>query len=132
MFIEPIAIMVMTLPVMFPIMVGTGFDPIWLGVISIKLAEISLITPPVGLNVYVVKSASPIPLALEDVFMGILPFLVMDFLTLALLIAFPQITLVLPLSDIRDYHNKCIRILDTQEYFFDGSKVPFTPARILE
>ena len=96
MFIEPIAIMVMTLPVMFPIMVGTGFDPIWLGVISIKLAEISLITPPVGLNVYVVKSASPIPLSLEDVFMGILPFLVMDFLTLALLIAFPQITLVLP------------------------------------
>ncbi|MFH1596883.1 MAG: TRAP transporter large permease, partial [Pseudomonadota bacterium] len=75
MFIEPIAIMVMILPLMFPIMVGAGFDPIWLGVISIKLAEIALITPPVGLNVYVVKSASPIPLSLEDVFAGILPFL---------------------------------------------------------
>lgn len=96
MFIEPIAIMVMTLPVMFPIMVGAGFDPIWLGVISIKLAEISLITPPVGLNVYVVKSASPVPLSLEDVFAGILPFLLLDVITLALLIAFPQITLVLP------------------------------------
>jgi tripartite ATP-independent transporter DctM subunit len=96
MLIDPIAIMVMTLPVMFPIMVGAGFDPIWLGVISIKLAEISLITPPVGLNVYVVRSSSPIPLSLEDVFAGVMPFLVLDVITLALLIAFPQIVLVLP------------------------------------
>ncbi len=96
MLIDPIAIMVMTLPVMFPIMVGAGFDPIWLGVISIKLAEISLITPPVGLNVYVVRSSSPIPLTLEDVFAGIMPFLLLDFITLGLLIAFPQIVLVLP------------------------------------
>ncbi len=96
MLIDPIAIMVMTLPVMFPIMVGAGFDPIWLGVIAIKLAEISLITPPVGLNVYVVRSSSPIPLSLEDVFAGIMPFLVLDFITLGLLIAFPQIVLVLP------------------------------------
>ena len=96
MFIDPIAIMVMTLPVMFPIMTGAGFDPIWLGVISIKLAEISLITPPVGLNVYVVRSASPIPLSLEDVFAGVLPFLLLDVVTLGLLIAFPQIVLVLP------------------------------------
>ena len=86
----------MTLPLMFPIMVGAGFDPIWLGVISIKLAEISLITPPVGLNVYVVKSASPIPLTLEDVFAGILPFLLLDIFTLVLLIVFPQIVLVQP------------------------------------
>ena len=96
MFIDPIAIMVMTLPVMFPIMVGAGFDPVWLGVIAIKLAEISLITPPVGLNVYVVRSASPIPLSLEDVFAGVWPFLILDFFTLGLLIAFPQIVLFLP------------------------------------
>ncbi len=96
MLIDPIAIMVMTLPVMLPIMIGVGFDPIWLGVISIKLAEISLITPPVGLNVYVVRSASPIPLSLEDVFAGIMPFLLLDFITLGLLIAFPQIVLLLP------------------------------------
>ena len=69
MLIDPIAVMVMTLPVMSPIMVGSGYDPIWLGVIAIKLAEISLITPPVGLNVYVVRSASPLPL--EDVFTGV-------------------------------------------------------------
>jgi C4-dicarboxylate transporter DctM subunit len=96
MLIDPIAIMVMTLPVMFPIMVGSGYDPIWLGVISIKLAEISLITPPVGLNVYVVRSASPVPLTLEDVFAGVMPFLVLDVFTLALLIVFPEIVLFLP------------------------------------
>lgn len=96
MFIEPIAIMVMTLPVMFPVMVGAGFDPIWLGVIAIKLAEMSLMTPPVGLNVYVVRSSSPIPLSLEDVFAGVTPFLLMDCITLTLLIVFPDIALVLP------------------------------------
>ena len=67
-----------------------------LGVIAIKLAEISLITPPVGLNVYVVRSASPIPLRLEEVFAGVMPFLAIDVLTLLLLIAVPEITLALP------------------------------------
>jgi tripartite ATP-independent transporter DctM subunit len=96
MLIDPIAIMVMTLPVMFPIMTSVGYDPIWLGVIAIKLAEISLITPPVGLNVYVVRSASPVPMSLEQVFAGVTPFLLMDVVTLGLLIAFPSIVLFLP------------------------------------
>jgi C4-dicarboxylate transporter DctM subunit len=96
MLIDPIAIMVMTLPVMFPIMTSVGYDPIWLGVIAIKLAEISLITPPVGLNVYVVRSASPVPLRLEEVFAGVTPFLIMDLFTLGMLIAFPSIVLLLP------------------------------------
>ncbi len=96
MLIDPIAIMVMTLPLMFPIMTSVGYDPIWLGVIAIKLAEISLITPPVGLNVYVVRSASPVPLRLEEVFAGVTPFLLMDLFTLARLIAFPGIVLLLP------------------------------------
>jgi C4-dicarboxylate transporter DctM subunit len=96
MLIDPIAIMVITLPVMYPILTGAGFDPIWLGVIAIKLAEMSLITPPVGLNVYVVRSASPIPLKLEEVFAGVMPFLVIDVFTLLLLIFIPEITLFLP------------------------------------
>ena len=96
MLIDPIAIMVITLPVMFPILTGVGFDPIWLGVIAIKLAEVSLITPPVGLNVYVVRSASPIPLRLEEVFAGVMPFIAIDVLALALLVAFPEISLALP------------------------------------
>lgn len=96
MLIDPIAIMVITLPVMFPILTGAGFDPIWLGVIAIKLAEISLITPPVGLNVYVVRSASPVPLRLEEAFAGVMPFVGMDVLTLLLLIFIPELTLALP------------------------------------
>ncbi|MCG6121270.1 MAG: TRAP transporter large permease [Microvirga sp.] len=96
MVIEPIAILVMTLPIMFPVITGAGFDPIWLGVISVKLAEISLITPPVGLNVYIVRSASPIPLTLGDVFTGVTPFILMEVVILALLIAFPAIALFLP------------------------------------
>lgn len=96
MVIEPIAILVMTLPIMFPVITGAGFDPIWLGVISVKLAEISLITPPVGLNVYIVRSASPIPLTLVDVFKGVTPFILMEVVILALLIAFPAIALFLP------------------------------------
>lgn len=96
MFIEPIAIMIMTLPVMFPVMVEVGYDPIWLGIIAIKMAEISLITPPVGLNVYVVRSSSPVPLTLGDVFAGVTPFIVMEFVVLILLIIFPAIVTFLP------------------------------------
>ncbi|CAN1493067.1 DctQ TRAP-type C4-dicarboxylate transport system, large permease component [Burkholderiaceae bacterium] len=96
MFIEAIAIMVMTLPVMYPVLIGVGYDPIWLGIISIKLAEISLCTPPVGLNVYVVRSASPVPITLENVFAGVMPFVVMDFMVLAVLIYFPQLSTFLP------------------------------------
>jgi len=96
MFIEAIAIMVMTMPVMYPVLIGVGYDPIWLGIISVKLAEISLCTPPVGLNVYVVRSASPVPLTLENVFAGVTPFIVMDFLVLALLVYFPEIVTFVP------------------------------------
>lgn len=95
-FIEPIAIMVMTLPVMFPVMMNVGYDPIWLGVVVIKMCEISLITPPVGLNVFVVRSSSPVPLRLEQVFAGVTPFILMEVLALSLLIAFPAIVTWLP------------------------------------
>jgi tripartite ATP-independent transporter DctM subunit len=95
-FIEPIAIMVMTLPIMFPVMVKAGFDPIWLGVVAVKLAEISVLTPPVGLNVFVVKSASPVPVTLGQVFAGVTPFIVLDLLSLALYVAFPEVLLWLP------------------------------------
>ena len=96
MLIEPIAIMIMTLPVMFPVMTSVGYDPIWLGIIAVKMAEISLITPPVGLNVYVVRSASPVPLKLSDVFAGVTPFIFMEMMVLLLLILFPAIVTFLP------------------------------------
>jgi TRAP-type C4-dicarboxylate transport system permease large subunit len=95
-FVEPIAIMVMTLPIMFPVMKDAGFDPILLGVISVKLAEIGVLTPPVGLNVFVVKSASPVPVTLGQVFTGVTPFILLDFLSLGLYVAFPGLVLWLP------------------------------------
>jgi tripartite ATP-independent transporter DctM subunit len=95
-FIEPIAIMVMTLPIMFPVMKEAGFDPIWLGVVSVKLAEIGVLTPPVGLNVFVVKSSSPIPITLGQAFAGVTPFILLDFLSLGLYVAFPEMITWLP------------------------------------
>jgi len=95
-FIEPIAIMVMTLPIMFPVMVKAGFDPIWLGVVAVKLAEISVLTPPVGLNVFVVKSSSPVPVTLGQVFVGVTPFILLDLLSLVLYVLFPEMLLWLP------------------------------------
>jgi tripartite ATP-independent transporter DctM subunit len=95
-FIEPIAIMVMTLPIMFPVMIKAGFDPIWLGVVSVKLAEISVLSPPVGLNVFVVKSASPVPVTLGQVFAGVTPFIVLDLASLVLYVVFPEMLLWLP------------------------------------
>ena len=96
MFLEAFAIMVIVLPVLYPILTAVGFDPIFLGIITIKLVEIGLITPPIGLNVYVVKSASPVKLTLNETFAGVLPFLLLDVITIALLIAFPDIILLLP------------------------------------
>jgi tripartite ATP-independent transporter DctM subunit len=95
-FLEPIAIMVMTLPVMFPVMKDAGFDPIWLGVIAVKLAEIGVLTPPVGLNVFVVKSSSPVPVTLGQAFTGVTPFILLDFLSLGIYVAFPEMILWLP------------------------------------
>ena len=96
MFIEPIAIMVMVLPVMYPVLTHAGYDPVWLGIIAIKMAEISLLTPPVGLNVYVVRSASPVPVSLEEVFRGAGMFILIDIGVLVLFTAFPQIITFLP------------------------------------
>jgi C4-dicarboxylate transporter, DctM subunit len=96
MLLEPIAIMVMTLPVMYPVMISAGYDPIWLGVIVIKMCEISLITPPMGLNVFVVRSSSPVPLRLEEVFVGVMPFIFMELGVLTLLILVPEIVTFLP------------------------------------
>ena len=75
-------------------MTSLGFDPVWFGVIIVLTAEIGILTPPLGLNVYVVKAVSKEPLSL--VFRGIYPYLVTDGLILVLLCAFPQLALYLP------------------------------------
>ncbi len=96
MFLDTVGVMLLTLPVVFPVMERLGFNLIWFGIIMIKYLEIGLITPPVGLNVYVIKGVVGDSIPLETIFRGITWFVVMDILTLAILIAFPQITLLLP------------------------------------
>ncbi len=95
-FMDPLGIMLLTLPVVTPVIEQLGYDLIWFGVIMIKLLEIGLITPPVGLNVYVLKGVVGDSVPLEAIFKGITWFLAMDVLTLVLLLAFPAISLWLP------------------------------------
>lgn len=95
MFMDALSMMMLTLPIFFPVVMGLGFDPIWFGVIVVKMCEICLVSPPVGLTCFVVRDvAKDIPL--EDVFRGVIPFLAMEIVVIALLIAFPQIALILP------------------------------------
>ncbi|MCK4722938.1 MAG: TRAP transporter large permease subunit, partial [Dehalococcoidia bacterium] len=95
MFLTATSMLILTCPLIVPVVVALGYDPIWFGIIAIKMCEICLITPPVGLNVYVVRSVAP-DIPVEDIFRGALPFFLMDVLTVAILIAFPQIILILP------------------------------------
>lgn len=95
-FLDPIGIMLLTLPVFLPAMDKLGVDLIWYGVLMTKLLEIGLITPPVGLNVFVIKGIVGNLMATETIFKGILWFLVADIFCVVLLIAFPEITLYLP------------------------------------
>jgi tripartite ATP-independent transporter DctM subunit len=95
-FVDSVSLMVITLPFLYPISKALGIDGIWFGVLIIKLIEIAAITPPVGLNLFAVMSAAKGQLQSRELFAGITPFLVMEAVLLALLIAFPAIATYLP------------------------------------
>ncbi|RNF35180.1 TRAP transporter large permease [Paracoccus methylarcula] len=97
MFIEPLGILVLAMPVMVPLMQVYGMDPIWFGVILVKLLEIALITPPVGLNVFVIGSVTR-DIAVDRIFAGVARFLLVDMLVLVVLILFPVLSTLLPAS----------------------------------
>lgn len=98
MIMVPIGIYALTLPIIMPLLTKLGYDPIWFGVIALKLTEIGAITPPVGLNVFAIKGVIPkaMNVSLEQIYKGCLPFLLCDVVVLAILVAFPQISLWLP------------------------------------
>ncbi|MFV0334797.1 MAG: TRAP transporter large permease [Tropicimonas sp.] len=98
MIMVPVGIYALTLPIVMPILIGLGYDPIWFGVIALKLTEIGAITPPVGLNVFAIKGSIPkeFNVSVEQVYKGCMPFLLCDVVVLILLIAFPAISLWLP------------------------------------
>ena len=95
MFMDAIGMLLLTLPVVYPAVIALGYDPIWFGIIVVKMCEVCLITPPVGLNCYV-GAAVRRDIPLGDVFRGITPFFIADVVTVGLFLAFPGIILWLP------------------------------------
>jgi tripartite ATP-independent transporter DctM subunit len=93
-FMDQIAILILTVPVLLPVITVLGYDPIWFGIIVIVMAEVGLVTPPVGLNCYVVSRCTGRPL--EEVFRGIWPHVVAHLILVTLLVMFPDIILWLP------------------------------------
>jgi tripartite ATP-independent transporter DctM subunit len=94
-FLETFSMLVIAIPIIFPIVKALGFDPVWFGVLVVIVVEMGLITPPVGLNVFVVKAIVP-EVPMLEVFLGVLPFFLAMLAGLALIVAFPDIALLLP------------------------------------
>jgi TRAP-type C4-dicarboxylate transport system permease large subunit len=89
--------LLLTVPIFFPLVTSLGFDPIWFGIIVVVVTEISLITPPVGLNVFVLKGVIG-DVSTATIFKGVTPFWIVDIIRLALLVFIPSIILYLPNS----------------------------------
>ena len=94
-FMDSMALIVVTIPIFFPVVLKLGFDPIWFGVIVVLVGEMGVITPPVGVNVFVIKGIAP-DIPLHRIFRGILPFLVALIVLTVLLTVFPEIATFLP------------------------------------
>ena len=92
---EELSMILLTLPVFFPIIVHLGFDPIWFGILIVVVVEIGLISPPVGMNLFVLATLLP-EVPTRTVFRGVMPFVFVDIIRLAILVAFPAISLYLP------------------------------------
>jgi tripartite ATP-independent transporter DctM subunit len=93
--LESLSMMLLTVPVLFPIVTDLGFHPIWFGVFVVVATEVSYITPPIGMNVFMMRVVAP-EVPLKRIFAGVLPFVFVDLVRLALLIAIPGLALVLP------------------------------------
>ena len=96
MFLDPLGLLLLTLPILLPMFEGLNLDLIWFGVLVVKFLEIGLLTPPVGFNVYVIKSVVGDTIPLETIFRGVAWFLACEVVVVVLLVAFPEISLYLP------------------------------------
>jgi tripartite ATP-independent transporter DctM subunit len=93
-FMDSMALVVLTIPIFYPVAMRLGFDPIWFGVIIVLVAEMGVLTPPVGVNVYVIKGISDVPL--ETIFKGVMPFIAAQIVCTIIICAFPRIATYLP------------------------------------
>jgi len=91
---DSMAIVLLTIPVFYPLIIDLEFNPIWFGILVVRVTEMGLITPPVGMNVFIIKGISKVPIG--TIYKGIMPFLFADLIQVICLIAFPQIVLILP------------------------------------
>jgi tripartite ATP-independent transporter DctM subunit len=94
-FMEPLPMMIVTVPVITPVVVSAGYDPVWFGILIVMLCETAMITPPVGVNLFVVQGVRRRG-SIHDVMIGVLPFIVSLFVMILIVIAFPDIVLWLP------------------------------------
>ncbi len=92
---DALAMIILTIPIIFPVITQLGFDPIWFGIIIVMTVELGLIHPPVGMNVFVIKSVVQ-DVSFSTIFLGVLPFIVTDLIRLVILISFPMLALYLP------------------------------------
>jgi TRAP-type C4-dicarboxylate transport system permease large subunit len=93
---DSFAVMVITVPVVTPIILGMGYDLIWWGIVNLMVVETGLITPPFGMNVFVLKSLLGDDVPLSTIFRGVIPFVLSDFVRLAFIVFFPILALWLP------------------------------------
>ncbi|MFH1490589.1 MAG: TRAP transporter large permease subunit, partial [Pseudomonadota bacterium] len=91
----PMAIIVLTIPIIFPLIVDMGFHPVWFGIMTVRIVEIAQITPPVGMNVFIIKGVAG-DVSLGTIYRGIIPFFIADIVHVMMLIIFPQVALFLP------------------------------------
>jgi C4-dicarboxylate transporter, DctM subunit len=96
---DAMAMIILTVPIVFPVVTALGFDPIWFGVVIVMTVELGLIHPPVGMNVFVIKSVIK-DVNMSTIFVGVLPFVLTDIIRLVILVAFPAIATWLPLRMI--------------------------------
>ena len=94
-FLDAMAMIILMVPIVFPVIVELGFDPIWFGIIVVMTVELGLITPPVGMNVFVINTIAT-GVSLQTIFRGVLPFVLTDIVRLAILVLFPSLVLFLP------------------------------------
>lgn len=95
MLMDAVSMMMLTLPIFFPVIMALGIHPIWFGIFVVKMTEIGMVTPPVGLNCFVLKSAAP-DIPISDIFRGCIPFIIIELFLIAMMMAFPQIVTFLP------------------------------------
>ncbi|MGY6697589.1 MAG: TRAP transporter large permease [Roseinatronobacter sp.] len=95
-FMEPFGAMLVTLPIFLPLINAEGLSLVWFGVLVVKLLEVGMITPPVGMNVFVIKNVASRYVMVTDVFRGVLPFILADLVVIALIVAVPSLVLFLP------------------------------------